>query len=305
MRIAVTGGMGFIGHEVADRLISEGHEVIVVDHWKDLIQRYEKTKMSVLQELYWILPRCYELTEPWNFVNTLEAFDPDIVVHAGAVVDTTDLGSDTLLSENVDFTEGLAEACSEHGTDIIFFSSAAVYGNDGRPNNPYGLTKALGEQVMRRAKGIRTASLRLFNVFGRHEGHKGAMASVPWKIARAFDVGGTFELHSPTARRDFVPSSTVVDVVSTLTREMETDCKTWHREFDVGTGIPLSYDALVDEIARVKKGDRNKTIRMVERPVHLEGRYQMYTCAGKNGALNLGGRMGTPEGIRRAYGVDR
>jgi ADP-L-glycero-D-manno-heptose 6-epimerase len=302
MKIAVTGGMGFIGHEVVDRLISDGHEVTVVDFWKDLLPRYESTRLPILEQIYRILPRCHEVVEPWDFVNNIETYPQDIVVHAGAVVNTMDMGSSDLLSRNVDFTEALAEGCSEQETDIIFFSSAAVYGSKGYPNNPYGLTKALGEKVMKRTKGVRTASLRLFNVFGRDEHHKGNMASVAWQISQAFDKGSKFRLHSPTAKRDFVPSATVVDVVSRMARKMENDNFEWHFDFDVGTGIPMSFGSLVDEISKAKNFTGVSPIEEAEIPASLLGRYQFFTCAGKNGVENLGGTMGTAEGIGRAYG---
>lgn len=304
MRIAVTGGVGFIGHEVVERLIDDGHEVTVVDFLNDLIPLYEKHKFPIIEQIYRILPKCQEVISPWKFIEE-GAGKYDVVVHAGAIVDTTDMGSTDLFQRNVYFTKLLAEECNKEKTDIIFFSSAATYGVKGYPNNPYGLTKSLGERYMKRCDRIRTASLRLFNVFGKYEHHKGPMASVAWQIAEAFEKGREFRLFNKTAKRDFVPSSTVADVVSKMVRKLDSDTFKWNLEFDVGTGIPISFEGLVDEIAAAKKHSGPSPVVDVEMPQHLVGRYQFFTCAGKNGVENLGGSMGTPEGIRRAYGMDR
>jgi ADP-L-glycero-D-manno-heptose 6-epimerase len=305
MRIAVTGGMGFIGSQIVDDLVNQGHDVYVVDFWKDLISRYERARLPIMDELYRILPRVAGLIDPFDFVlDEQKAVKPEIIVHAGAVVDTMDLGSDDLFCRNVQFTQRLVKNASDDGSDIIFMSSAAVYGNDRRPNNPYGLSKALGEQMMLRAEGISTVSLRLFNVFGRNEHHKGTMASVPWKIAQAFEKGSKFELHSPLAQRDFIPCTAVSMVVCDLVQKLPGTGHSWRVVYDVGTGAPMSFEDLVDEIASAKKYTGRSPIEIVSMPSHLEGRYQFYTCAGKNGVENIGGKIGTSQGIRSAYGVD-
>lgn len=304
MRIAVTGGMGFIGHEVVEELLAQNHEVILVDFWQELTKKYETAKLPIMQDMYRIMPRCKVVASPWElFTDDVLWKDLDLVVHAGAVVDTMDLGSFDLFQKNVEFTQRLAEKCFEYGTDIIFFSSAAVYGANGHPNNPYGLTKAMGEKIVSQAKGIYAVSIRLFNVFGKNEHHKGAMASVPWKIANACNRRSWFELHSEDAMRDFVPSSTVVKVVCDLANDMSRSGR-GYSVYDVGTGSPMTYGSLADEITRVTKRPRDEVIKVVARPAQLEGRYQLYTCAGKNGVENLGGKIGPMRGIEEAYGVD-
>ncbi len=309
MKIAVTGALGFIGHELVDRLIKDGHEVIAVDYCRDLIRLYEKTRLPIMQELYRILPRCHSIVEPEDFISGLGSkFGPHVVVHAGAVVDTKDLGSAHLFNTNVWYTEQLAEACNRIGSHLIFISSAAVYGSEGHPNNPYGLTKAIGEQIVTRTVRSRTACLRLFNVFGRFEHHKGEMASVPWKIAQAFEKGGKFQLHSPQAKRDFIPSAAVVEAITYVANEMMAPGEKWHRVYDVGTGVPTTFDTLVDLIADSKGwGTKATPIETIEMPPELQGRYQFYTCAGKNdvNVINAGvnyKRLGTAQGILEAYG---
>jgi nucleoside-diphosphate-sugar epimerase len=306
VKIAVTGGLGFIGHELVERLIADGHEVIVVDDFRKLIPSYEKARLPIMQDLYRTLPRCAALVEPWDFLENLGSkYGPHVIVHAGAIVDTKDLGTNGILfQQNVRYTEMLAEACNDSGACLLFISSAAVYGMDGYPNNPYGLTKALGENIVAKIK-TRTASLRLFNVFGKHEHHKGEMASVPWKLAKAFRTGSQMDMHSLSAQRDHVPSSNVVQAIVNVANDMLAPGEKWHRTYDVGTGKPTSYKDLIKMIAsavRYPDEPTRSVINYVDRPAELEGRYQMYTCAGENGIENIGGMMETSKGILEAYG---
>lgn len=305
MKIAVTGGMGFIGHEIAKDLIDRGHFVYIVDFWKEILRTYEQTRLPILPEIYDVLSKCEGAIEPWEFIyNDLDGIKFDLVVHAGAVVDTMNIANNDLFDKNVDFTKALVKACEKHSTNIIFMSSAAVYGSDGKPNNPYGLTKSLGEAIMRNAK-VSTVSLRLFNVFGKNEHHKGSMASVPWKIANAFKTGAQFELHSLQAQRDFVPSSTVVKVVAHLAEDIYVSNSSWRRVYDVGTGSPTPFLKLAELIPYAMEYAGESPLKLVERPTHLNGRYQEYTCAGTHDAENLGDIMTTEKGLEEAYGVDK
>lgn len=306
MKIAVTGGMGFIGHELVDRLITLGHEVVVVDFSQQLIPRYETYSMPIMEQLYRILPACSDVVDPWAFVANFTKYYPDIVVHAGAIANTKDLGggSSNLFSYNVEYTKLLAQACDIAGANLIFISSASVYGTSGYPNNPYGLTKALGEKIVAKIR-TRSTSLRLFNVFGRYEHHKGEMASVPWKLATAYRKNDVFAMHSPNAARDHVSSAAVVSAVVYAANEMLEPGEKWHRVYDVGTGFALTYDGLDDAIMKVMKKSESR-VKIVEQPADLKGRYQFYTCAGSNGVVNIGNVGGTTfDGIKEAYGVDK
>ncbi len=301
MKIAVTGGMGFIGHELVGRLVNDGHEVTVVDYYQELIPRYEKTRMPIMGELYKSLSKVANLVEPWEFAQDFTDYGPQVVVHAGAVVDTKDLGSEELFQRNLAYTEFLTKACNRAGANLIFISSAAVYGNDESPNNPYGLTKALGEKIIRKSR-TKTASLRLFNVFGKFEHHKGEMASVPWKLAKAFKSGSKFDLHSLGAKRDFVPSSAVVNAVVRVADDMMAPGEKWHKTYDVGTGKPTTFEDLRNMIGKVVGYDGENPVRTTEIPNDLVGRFQHYTCAGEHGVENIGGMIDTAEGVRLAYG---
>jgi len=308
MVIVVTGAAGFIGQEVASRLIDRGHAPVLVDFWDAQVSRFEEMHASILPSVYRTFSRAERVLRPEEFLKWLgEGYRPDAIVHLGAVVDTTDMGqSGDLFYRNVDYTRRLVEACNRNPTSlvpgIVFASSAAVYGARGFPNNPYGLSKALAERALMESRG-ELAILRFFNVFGANEDHKGAMASMPFKIAQAYRKGTLIDVHSLDAARDFVPVTTVAEKVvayaEMLTRDHD---EPTHREIeDLGTGFATTFRDLDNYIMQATNNLRTHVLE-VQIPPSVVGRYQDYTCAGIK-ARNCGlGSPSTREGIEEIYG---
>lgn len=304
MNIGVTGGLGFIGHELVKRLIRDNHSVTCVDHWETLIPRYERLKLPIMEEIYGTIPKCVALMNPREFLESSSCWDDridslDRVVHLGAISDTMDLGeSGDLFRENVLYTKELARIAGEARIGIVFASSAAVYGSSFQPNNPYGLTKAMGENIMRSCMSP-TISLRFFNVFGLNEHHKGRMASVPWKLYNAYMKGNIFEMHSLDASRDFVSVDTVVDAIIDSLGQLSKRIPS-HTVLDVGSGHATTF-AGIDELISSALGT-NSCIKSVEMPAALKGRYQNFTQAGSKGVPNYGTSRSTKSEIMRIYG---
>jgi len=302
--IAVTGGMGFIGRELIETLLKDKHTVICVDYLRSIVRDREERRLDCTG-LYSMLGACHAVVEPDDFLERIAELSPQVIVHAGAVADTKDLGSEHLFYRNVAYTEKLTAQASKLGAAMVFISSAAVYGgatpiNTGSgPNNPYGLTKALGEQIVSRSK-MRTVSLRLFNVFGKDEQHKGKMASVPWQISKAIEEGRRFDLHSLTAARDFVPVTSVVNAIDwAIATLLGSITYPVHCVFDVGTGVATSFVDIANAIKIISKG--SGLVCPTDIPDELRGRYQLYTCAGTLGVPNIG-KGNTLESLAEFYG---
>jgi ADP-L-glycero-D-manno-heptose 6-epimerase len=298
VKIAVTGAFGFIGQELITALLDNDHEIIAVD----FIERLkEQDGLPIMPKLYSALPRCEGILDPWDFVSgdfeTLGV--PDVVIHAGAVVDTTDKWSDRLRDLNLTYTSQISGECSERHVPLIFISSAAVYGEHGAPNNPYGLSKALGEKIVARTAAP-TASLRLFNVFGRNEHHKRSMASVAWRLNNAMQTGIPFELFNIDSMRDFVPVSSVVESIMQVAENLNSWDKFDHRVYDVGTGKPVRFMELFQLIATANQKS-TQSITFGDMPKEYEGKYQHFTQAGIHGVPNIGNKITTAEGIERIW----
>lgn len=303
MRIAVTGGLGFIGQKIVEELIAGNHEVTIVDFWSNLITEYEEKRYPILSSVYRTVTQAARLIEPWEFLETLAGSGAEVIVHAGARVDTRDLGQDGLWRQNVGYTRDLCKEVGRVGSHMVFISSAAVYGSQAYPNNPYGLSKVLGEKAVSEMK-TRSVSLRLFNVFGENEHHKGEMASVPFKIAQAYKSGDTFRMFAPHAKRDFVPVSTVAKTVVAEATDLLGPAEGWsrrHRILDVGTGVATTFEDL-DAMVMRAMGERVSRTKIVDMPPEYVGRYQGFTCAGMAGTANARtSAIATQEGVNDYY----
>ena len=238
MRILVTGGAGFIGGHLVERLAGEGHAVLVVDDLSTGTTAY--------------LPPAARLVES-DFVApaalaALAAFRPAAVVHLAAQIDAAASVLAPLADArtNVLATLELLEACRALATPprLVFASSAAVYPVGvalpavepaaASPATPYGVAKLAVEHYLacyRRAHGFGTTALRFANVYGPRQGARGE-GGVVAVFARALAAGATPRIFGDGRQtRDFVH---VADVVEALARVLTGDAP---GAYNVATGI--------------------------------------------------------------------
>ena len=176
-RILVTGGAGFVGSHLVDRLLGDGHEVKVIDDlsygfMENLVQHKNN------KDLHFVKGDIRNLEDVKEAVK-----DVDAVFHeAGLVGIVVSVKNPVLTHEvNVTGTLNLLKASSEQGVKrFVFASSAAVYGNPSKPKkkenmpldatgSPYAASKLAAEnyvQVFNNLYGLETVSLRYFNIYG-------------------------------------------------------------------------------------------------------------------------------------------
>lgn len=172
MRILLTGGAGFIGSHVAERLLGRGHEVAVVD---DLSSGKRENVPGGAA--------FYELDVRSGCARAFEEFAPQALCHQAAQMDVRrSVGEPDFDAEvNVLGTVRLLENCAKHGVGKVVFASSggAVYGEQEAfpatedhpqyPLSPYGVSKLAGERYLnyyRVQYGILYAALRYANVYG-------------------------------------------------------------------------------------------------------------------------------------------
>lgn len=185
MKILVTGGAGYIGGTVAGLLASQGHKAIVFDNLshgrRDLLPpgvdfvHGELTDRSAIENL---------------FIQASRSGEPfDAVLHFAALIEAGEsmLHPEVFFRNNTASTLALLEAILAHGPRrLVFSSTAAVYGEPEsvpieenarlQPTNVYGDSKLLVEHMLgwfSQIHGLRSASLRYFNVAGAPEGPDG------------------------------------------------------------------------------------------------------------------------------------
>ncbi len=248
-KILVTGHRGFIGQNLSTRLIQIGYEV---EGW-----------------------------EPGGFGEPPVA-GKDLVMHLGAISDTTYPVLDEIMINNLDFSMDLHRACIKHKVNLHYASSASVYGvtdsfdEDGplSPQSYYAWTKYLFDRHITKnfSDEITVTGFRYFNVFGaKGEAHKGKMASPFYKFSKEAKSNGTVTLfeNSENYFRDFV---SVEDVVETHIKLIENK---YSGVYNIGTGHPTSFQEVGQKIAK----KYNAKILYRKMPGALEGQYQAFTCA--------------------------
>jgi UDP-glucose 4-epimerase len=176
MKILVTGGAGFVGSHIVDRLVTEGYKVRVIDNLSS--GRFENLRQ-------WLSEKCIELI-PADLRDLDAAFrvveDIEVVFHFAANpevrVSVTD--PETHFTNNVVATFNLLEAMRRRDVkEIIFASSSSIYGESGgylvgeeaavRPVSVYGASKAACESIIHAYAmlyNIRAVILRYANIVG-------------------------------------------------------------------------------------------------------------------------------------------
>ncbi len=249
LHVLVTGGSGFIGRHVVDRLLGAGHRVTVADHY----EHGDAAVGMVTGDLCDPSTRSAALTP-----------ELDAVVHLAAA--TSVLGSIERPSEvhrtNVEMTAGLLELSQQRGVGtFVLASTNAVVGDVGsgtitealplRPLTPYGGTKAAAEMLVSGyagAYGLRAPAVRLTNVYGAGMAHKDSF--VP-RLLRAAARGDGVEIYGDgEQRRDLVH-------VTDAARALVAAVRNW-RSGPVIVGGARSYT--VNEIAKAARDATGRPI---------------------------------------------
>jgi UDP-glucuronate 4-epimerase len=231
--ILITGGAGFIGSHLAERLVGEGRRVIVLDNFDTFYDPEIKRRniSSVAGN------PAYRLVEgdirDEEGVEELFASEPiRAVIHLAARAGVRPSIEQPALytSVNLAGTTTLLEACRRHGAErFIFGSSSSVYGNNekipfseddpvDRPISPYGATKKAGEVLCHahhHLTGMKVACLRFFTVFGPRQRPEMAIH----KFARLLASGERVDQYGDgNSARDY---TFVSDIVEGIVRSLE------------------------------------------------------------------------------------
>ena len=218
-KIAVTGGAGFIGSNLVERLLSKDHEVTVVDDLSTGLKSNLDLNKITFHEL--------SLTNRDGLAKALNGVDA--IVHLGARGSVPRSLKNPIATHDVNATGTLnvLEAARSNGAQVIFSSSSSVYGRNGQlpkdesmwlsPLTPYAASKLAAEgyvQAYGAAYEVPVTLLRFFNVFGPKQRPDHEYAAVLpkwiWKAMNneAIDVYGDV-----SQTRDFTYVRTVLDVI--------------------------------------------------------------------------------------------
>ena len=224
-KVAVTGGAGFIGSNLTRRLISEGHDVVVIDDLSTvLISNVDQEKTTFCQ---------VSITESHALKTALK--DCQTIFHLAARGSVPRSIKNPVATHDVNATGTLnvLEAARESGAHVIFSSSSSVYGRNMQlpkdesmwlgPMTPYAASKLAAEgyvQAYASAYKVPTTLLRFFNVFGPRQRPDHEYAAVLPKWIWLAMQGQPIDVYGDgTASRDFTYVDTVLDIAMTAMQE--------------------------------------------------------------------------------------
>lgn len=243
MKILLVGGFGFIGSRFITRF-SNSHEIIVYAA-PDTVSRARETVdfANITTEEGNI--------EDGRIIDVIVKYKPDIVIHLAALTGLKKChdNPETAFRTNVYGTFNVVSGCVKSGSKIIFISSRETYGETTSkatkeddplvPNNTYGLTKMLGESLVKLAgvkQNLDYTILRLTNVYGPGGDQYGAQV-----IVRDAIESGEIRILGGEQKLNYIYVDDVVDLLNIVL-----DNKQASREvFNVGSKDTISIKDFV------------------------------------------------------------
>lgn len=245
MKVLVTGGAGFIGSHLVDRLVLEGHEVVVIDNLAtgkrrniNRAARFYKTDI-----------------QSWRVERVFRNERPNVVMHLAAQMDVRKSVEDPMFDAQVNVlgTLNVLQQAVKHGVRKVIFSSSggAIYGEQEiypapeshllSPLSPYGLSKLCGEQYLsyfQRVSGLQAVSLRYANVYGPRQDPEGEAGVVAIFIQKMLNNEQPVINGNGRQTRDFVFVDDVVEAnLAMIGQETQ-------GTYNVGTGVETSINDL-------------------------------------------------------------
>jgi UDP-glucose 4-epimerase len=306
MRVLVTGGAGFIGSHMADRLLERGHEVTVLDN--------ESTgfRSNVPERARYVKG---DVAEPRDVARAFEG-GLDAVFHIAGQASTIRSFNDPTddLRTNVGGTIGVLRACLEHRVGrFLYASSMTTYGHpkelpvrEESPLSPvsyYGISKMAAERYVHATAArndldfeFHATSFRMFNVYGPRQSltnpYQGVVAIF---IANALRGEPIAIFGDGEQSRDFVYISDVVEAwVSCLTDKGAND-----QVFNLGTGTRRSVHDLIDAVLAASGTTRATYPIRYDKERPGDQRHMQAETARLRGAIGWSPRVDFREGMAR------
>ena len=270
--ILVTGGAGFIGSHLVDRLLADGHQVTVIDNFNSFYDpaiKRANIAAHLESERYRLVEgdirdaeavgRCFE----WDEITE--------VIHLAAMAGVRPSIQNPMHYQHVNLqgSMNIFEACRRHDIKkLIFASSSSVYGNNEKvpfaeddfvdnPISPYAATKKAGELLAytyHHLYDIKTACLRFFTVYGPRQRPEMAIHLFTDRIWRGEEI---LMFGEGRSRRDY---TFIDDIISGILA-----CRRYHYDFEVfnlGRSDTVELAELIGKIETVL----NKKARVTVKP---------------------------------------
>jgi UDP-glucose 4-epimerase len=256
VKYLVTGGAGFIGSHIVDRLVADGNEVIVIDN--ESAETHEQFYYNESADYYQ-----YDISKHEHWLKVL--FEGvDTVFHCAAEARIQPSIHNPLLTiqTNACGTCSVLQAALEKGVRrFVYSSTSSAYGlkndipnTEHQPDDcltPYSVSKVTGEKLCKLYSdlyGLETVILRYFNVYGERQPLRGPYAPVIGKFLEQEKRGEPLTIvPDGEQRRDYTHVSDIVSA-NLLASQIELDTMSGEM-FNVGTGSNISINELAKLIS--------------------------------------------------------
>jgi len=263
MKVLVTGGAGFIGSHLVDRLVQEGHDVVVVDN----LSTGNRRSLNRTARF------CKLDIQSWRLERVFRNERPNIIMHLAAQMDVRKSVEDPVFDAQVNVLGMLnvLQQAVRHGVRKVVFSSSggAIYGEQEvypateshitQPLSPYGISKLCGEQYLsyyQRVSGLQMVNLRYANVYGPRQDPDGETGVIAIFIQKLLNNEQAIIHGNGRQTRDFVY---VEDVVEANLAVMGPETQ---GTYNVGTGKETS----INDLLRILITHTNSTCKEVHGP---------------------------------------
>ena len=306
MNYLVTGGAGFIGSHLVERLLKAGHRVTVIDNL--LSGSLENLNFPEYSSNLKVITR--SITEPLEDIFNDEKFDALFHLAALPSVQFSIQNPVETNETNVDGTLNLLDNCRAFGVKrFIFSSSCAIYGNPSKlptpedlapnPLSPYALHKIIGEQyctLFTTIYGMECISLRYFNVFGPKQNPNGNYASLIPKFITMISQDKSPVINGNGAQtRDFIFVSDVVEANIAAANTQSKEC--FGKVFNVGSGVSKFVNQITGNILSLA----GKKIEALHGPPVIEPENALADIAKAKQFLDWEPRVSFEDGLKETY----
>ena len=286
MNILVTGGAGFIGSHLVDRLLKDGHKVTVIDNFSTgRLENLKNKGVKLFKK---------DVCENLDAIFKKEKFDKVFHLAGLPLIQLSIENPEKTANAAVNGTLNLLETCLKLGVKkFIYVSSSAVYGNspmneEATPNplSPYGIQKLTGEQYCQffaNVHGLETVIFRGFSVYGPRQIPNSSYGVIP-RFIQAVKNGQEIIINGDGLQtRDFVFVSDIIEaLVTTAPKGI----------FNLGSGKNISINDLAKKIIG------NKNIKIKHNPALIEQKDTLADISKAKKLLNWEPKITLDEGLR-------